>query len=422
METMSMNEKNEQQPNPLQASRRKIIKAGATLAAALVAGAPGIVVAQRRVVKVGVLHPVTGAFAYSGNSGRAGAMLAIEEINARGGIASLGGAIIEPVLSDAQSRPEIGAAEVEKMNEAGVVAIVGPFVSSIALATTQAASRHNIPHVVDVGTADQIMERGLKNTFRFGPGIKTIGNTAIESFVKMNQAAGKPVKTVVIVHEESAFGTGIAAKLNADLPSHGLQVLQTIRHANPTRDFSNIALKIKSLNPDVVIPCNYYDEYSLLIRTLHQQRVFPKAIYSVLGGAANNYRFIREFPQQSANIIDCGHWIDARKPAAVKFMERVAAKKLDFTLELFLAYTATMYLADAIERAKSTDRQAIIDALANSTWNGHIMPYAPTKIVNGQNTGSFPVITQVQNGEVKVVFPREFANAQPIFPVPGPKV
>jgi branched-chain amino acid transport system substrate-binding protein len=308
------------------------------------------------------------------------------------------------------------------MNEAGVSAIVGPFVSSIALASTQAAARHNIPHVVDVGTADQIMERGLKNTFRFGPGIRTIGNTAVENFVKMNQAAGSPVKTVVIIHEESAFGSGIAAKLNADLPGQGITVLETIRHANPTRDFSNIVLKVQSLKPDAVIPCNYYDEYSLFIRTMHLQKVFPKAIFSVLGGAANNERFIRDFPQQSANIIDCGHWIDSRKPAAVNFKQRVQEKKLDFTLELFLAYTATMYLADAIERAKSTDRQAIIDALATSTWNGHIMPYAPTKIVNGQNTGSFPVITQVQNGEVKVVYPKEFANAVPIFPVPVPRV
>lgn len=406
-----------------QAIRRKILGSiAASTATVALSGFSGLANAQKKTLKVGVLHPVTGAFAYSGNNGRAGVLMAIEEINARGGIASLGGMQIEPVLSDAQSRPDVGAAEVEKMNEAGVCAIVGPFVSSIAIATTQAAARYNIPHVVDVGTADQIMERGLKNTFRFGPGIRTIGNVAVENFVNMNTLAGSPVRTVVIVHEESAFGSGIATKLNADLPSQGLTILQTIRHANPTRDFSNIVLKIQSLKPDVVIPCNYYDEYSLLVRTMYQQKVFPKAIFSVLGGAANNERFIREFPQQSANIIDCGHWIDVRKSAAAKFKAKVEEKKLDFTLELFLAYTAMMFLADSIERAKSTDRQAIIDALASSTWSGHIMPYGPTKIVNGQNTGSFPVITQVQNGEVKIVFPKEFANATALFPVPAPKL
>jgi branched-chain amino acid transport system substrate-binding protein len=58
------------------------------------------------------------------------------------------------------------------MNEAGVCAVVGAFASAICLATTQAAAKYNLPHVVDVGVADQIVERGLKNTFRFGPGYK----------------------------------------------------------------------------------------------------------------------------------------------------------------------------------------------------------------------------------------------------------
>jgi branched-chain amino acid transport system substrate-binding protein len=55
------------------------------------------------------------------------------------------------------------------MNEAGVSAIVGAYASAICLATTQAAAKYNLPHVVDVGVADQIVERGLKNTFRFAP-------------------------------------------------------------------------------------------------------------------------------------------------------------------------------------------------------------------------------------------------------------
>ena len=71
-------------------------------------------------IKVGVLHPVTGALAYSGQQCRLGALLAIEDINKAGGIKSLGGAPLQAVLGDAQSRPKAGSAEVEKMNEAGV--------------------------------------------------------------------------------------------------------------------------------------------------------------------------------------------------------------------------------------------------------------------------------------------------------------
>src|SRR5450759_5418430 len=153
-------------------SRRKFIATTAPGAAAAAGSLamPSILRAQGAGVKLGILHPVSGALSYSGTQGRLGATLAIEEINAAGGIKALGGAKIEPVLGDAQSTPEGGNAEVEKMNSAGVAAIVGGYASSICLAVSQAAARYDLPYVVDVGVADNIVTRGLKNTFRFGPG------------------------------------------------------------------------------------------------------------------------------------------------------------------------------------------------------------------------------------------------------------
>jgi branched-chain amino acid transport system substrate-binding protein len=73
-------------------------------------------------------------------------------------------------------------------------------------------------------------------------------------------------------------------------------------------------------------------------------------------------------------------------------------------------------LADAIERAGSADRGKITEALAASTFSDHIMPYGPTKFVNGQNMGAAPVNTQVQNGDIKVIFPSEFADAKAGLP------
>ncbi|MFX8968925.1 ABC transporter substrate-binding protein, partial [Acinetobacter baumannii] len=81
------------------------------------------------------------------------------------------------------------------------------------------------------------------------------------NLVKINDAAGKPAKTVLIVHEDSAFGAGMAKLLNTELPARGFEVVDTISHATPTRDFTNIALKIKSANPDLVIPSNYLNEF-----------------------------------------------------------------------------------------------------------------------------------------------------------------
>src|SRR5262249_54755008 len=154
-----------------QVTRRRLLQTtGAAAVATGLINAPAQLRAQASAVKLGVLHPVSGALSYSGQQGRLGAMIAIDEINAAGGIKALGGAKIEAVLGDAQSTPEGGNAEVEKMNSAGVAAIVGGYASSICLTASQTAARYDLPYVVDVGVADNIVTRGLKNTFRFGPG------------------------------------------------------------------------------------------------------------------------------------------------------------------------------------------------------------------------------------------------------------
>ena len=403
-------------------SRRRFLTTTAASAAAAATGSlmmPSVLRAAGAPVKIGVLHPVSGALSYSGTQGRLGATLAIEEINAAGGIKSMGGAKIDAVLGDARSTPEGGTAEVEKMNSDGVACIVGGYASNICLATTQAAARYDLPYVVDVGVADGIVSRGLKNTFRFGPGFGIIAKTALDNLVKINDAAGKPAKTVMIVHEDSLFGSGLAKLLNAQLPGKGFQVLETIPHPTPNRDFNNIVLKIKAQNPDIVIPADYYNEYVLVARTMLQQHVRPKAIYSVLGGAASSYKFVKEFPDAAKGIMDCNHWFNPHSDKALALKKKVEAQGQFYTYEVYMNYSCVGLVADALERAASADRAKITAALASSTWSGHVMPYGPTKFVNGQNEGAAPCNTQVQDNDIKVILPSEFANAKPIFPMPA---
>src|SRR6266540_978226 len=399
-------------------TRRRLLQATALGAATGLIDAPAVLRAEGASVKLGVLHPVSGALSYSGQQGRLGATIAIEEINAAGGIKALGGARIEALLGDAQSTPEGGNAEVEKMNAAGVAAIVGGYASSICLAASQTAARYDLPYVVDVGVADNIVTRGLKNTFRFGPGFGVIAKTAIDNLVAINDQAGKAAKTVMIVHEDSLFGSGLAKLLNAQLPERGFQVLETIPHPTPTRDFNNVVLKIKAQNPDLVIPANYYNEYVLLARTMQQQRLRPKGIYSVLGGAASSYKFVKEFPEAAQYIMDCNHWFDPRNPKALALQKKIEDRGEFYTYEVFMNYSCVLLVADALERAGSAERAKIISALESSTFSGHVMPYGPTKFVNGQNQGAAPVNTQVLGNDIQVIFPQTFATAKPVFPMP----
>ena len=398
-------------------SRRQFIGQSAIAASSL--AFPLLGRAQQKALKIGVIHPVTGALAHSGQQCREGVVMAIEDLNQAGGIKSLGGLKLEALLGDAQSTPQGGTAEVEKMNEAGVSAIVGAYASAICLATTQAAAKYNLPHVVDVGVADQIVERGLKNTFRFGPGYKKCAEVSVSNLQLLNASAGQPAKTVMISHEESLFGTGTANLLATELPRHGFEVKEIIKHANPTRDFNNILLRMKQVNPDIVIPANYYNEYVLLLRTMQQQKFTPKAVYSVLGGAASSYKFVKEYPEAANGIIDCNHWFNPHDKRAQALKNRVDAKSLFFSYELFMSYTAMTLLADAIERAKSTDRAAITEALNSSTFSDHFMPYGATQFINGQNMGAQPLMTQVVKGDIKVIIPSNYRETDPLFPMKG---
>ncbi|NHC62318.1 ABC transporter substrate-binding protein [Paenalcaligenes suwonensis] len=402
--------------NTFDQKRRQVLKYG--MASAVMLGVPGLSRAQSvQPIKVGILQPVTGTFAQDGGLGRLGAELAIAHINAQGGIKALGGAPLEMVFADARSNPEVAVQEVEQLHNQGVVAIVGGFASPICLAATQAASRYDIPYLVDVGVSDQIVQRGLKNTFRFAPGFGICSQSAIDSLVNMNEYAGNPAKTVVLVHEDGLFGSGLAKLMQTELPKHGFEILDVIAHPTPARDMSNVALRIRSLRPDLIIPSSYYGETVLLMRTLQQQRVRAKGIYAVLNGAASNFRFVKEFPQAAENIMDCNHWSDPRNEQAQALRKQVEDSGTTWTYNIALNYSNVLLLADALERAGKADRIAVIEALQTSQFDGHIMPYGPTRFVDGQNMGGAPVVTQVQQGDIKVIYPSEFADAKPNYPL-----
>jgi len=395
-------------------SRRLILQAGAATTAI---GAPGFLLAQPAPIKIGLVHPVSGGLAYSGGQGRLGCQIAIDEINAAGGIRSMGGAKLEAALGDSQSRPEVGVSEVERLHQAGVAAYVGCFSSAIALPATQAAAKYNTPFLIDVGVSDQIVRRGLKNVFRLAPGFGKCVDDAIVGLGEINKTAGGVAKTAVLVHEESEFGTGTAKLLADRLPGINVQVAEVIKHANPTRDFSNVALRIKGIKPDLVIMSNYQNEYVLLARTMHQQRVDVAGMFSVLGGGFN-FKLVSEQPDIAQHMMDFNHWYNPRNPKALAMRKAVEARGGLFTFEVYCGYNSVKCYADALERARSADKERVIAALESSTWSDHFMPYGPTKFVDGQNTGGRAVLLQASKTDIEVVWPNEFGAVKPIFPRP----
>lgn len=401
-------------PSTVDSQRRQLLigAAGATAVGAL--GFPGLSLAQPAPYKLGLIHSITGPTAYSGQHCRAGALMAIEDVNARGGIKSLGGTKIEPMLGDSQGRVEIGVSEVERMQQNGVNAYQGCYNSAVVIAATQAASRYGTPFVVDVGVSDLIVNRGLKNVFRFSPGFGSCVKDGISTLQTINDSSGNKAKSAIIIHESSEYGTSTANLIRNQLPGIGIEVKEVIVHDTPTRSFDNIALRIRSAAPDLVMHVGYINEYLLLARTIHRFKLNVTP-YSILGGGFGT-KLVREAPEAAANMLDFNHWYNPKDERVAALRKRTEAQNMDFIFEIYCAYNGVMLLADALERAGKRDNESVIESLASSTWNDHFMPYGPTKFVNGQNQGGAGVALQVLNGEIRVVAPSRFAEAQVVFP------
>lgn len=393
-------------------SRRAALATGAALL-----GAPAVVRAQPAALKIGMIHPVTGPLAFGGSQCRLGGQIGVEDVNAAGGIKSLGGAKLEAMVGDAQGKPEIAAALVDQMAEAKVVGITGCYASNLALAATQTAAKYNIPFAIDSGIADSITARGLPNVFRFFPANSPMTDQAIACLDQLNKGAGSPAKSAVVVHEDSEFGSSTAKLLGAKLGAIGLELKETIGHATPTRDFTNVVLRIKAAAPDIVLISNYPNEYQLLLRTLVQQKVNLVAAYSVSGGGFN-LPFARDQPAASQGMIDFNHWHNPKDPRASAFRKRVEAAGHVFGWEVLFGYFAVRVMADAIERAGSADPSKVIPSFAASSYGETWLPYGPTKFVGGQNQGARGLGLQIQDADIKVIWPAEFADATALFPRP----
>ena len=109
-------------------------------------------------------------------------------------------------------------------------------------------------------------------------------------------------------------------------PGIGIEVAEVIKHANPTRDFSNVALRIRSLRPDVVIMSNYQNEYVLLARTLHQQRVDLAGMFSVPGGGLH-YKPAQDQSDVGQHMMDVNHWFNQRNARAPDGRQRGGERK-----------------------------------------------------------------------------------------------
>ncbi|MFI5328912.1 MAG: ABC transporter substrate-binding protein, partial [Candidatus Rokuibacteriota bacterium] len=185
--------------------RRFLTTMGAAGAATLVA--PAVLRAQSREVKVGYILPVTGPLAFEAQLALNGLQQAVDEINGAGGIKSLGGAQITLLPGDTQNKVELGNSEAARLIDQGVTAIIGPFSSLVAFSVRQVTEKNKTPFLLLATVADNVLEGGLRYTFRMQPNGRAMATLTVGNMLEMAKAAGTPIKRVAMMHEDGNFGT-----------------------------------------------------------------------------------------------------------------------------------------------------------------------------------------------------------------------
>jgi branched-chain amino acid transport system substrate-binding protein len=276
--TKSRNGKARQQGSGLN-RRTLLLGAGAgLLATPLIPRALG----QSNVVNVGVILPLSGANAQFGLNCRNAIELVADEINAAGGIQSLGGAKINLITTDATSNPTTAASVAQRLiTQNQVSAILGAFASSLTLAISEVSERRDIP-LLTMSFSDQITGRGFKNVFQVVSKASTIGSAQLNYTLAIAEAAGEKIQKIAIMYEDSAYGTSQAAGLRAAAKSANIEIVMDDAYPLGIADATPLVNKLRCSGAQAVFPVSYLNDSLIIIRTMRQQRIATPAI----GGAA----------------------------------------------------------------------------------------------------------------------------------------
>ena len=399
--------------------------AGFLLVFVLVAGlmaAPSL--AEPGNVKVGVIVSKTGPVAFMGRDALMGYEFAVDKVNAAGGIKSLGGAKLELVVGDNESKPEVGMSETERLIKEGVPILMEGGISSVGFAVTQIAEKYKTPMLVPLSVADPITDRGFKYVFRLVFKASWTARDTLECAKWLGETTGKQPKKIAILNEDTLWGQSTSKAWKKMIPEYGFEFAGDFPYSKMVQDISPTISKLKASKPDVVLQCSYLNDAILITRTMHELD-FNCMARIPCGGGHSDPRFIENVKDLADYILVLHMWHHTIKGPGTKIQDINQEYKDRYGEDIndwaAYCYSAIMVLTDALERTGSTDREKIRDALAktdiNITNSGIIHPFPMRFDETGQAPAVCPV-TQIQKDGEFTVWPPEIAAKKPIYPMP----
>jgi branched-chain amino acid transport system substrate-binding protein len=407
------------------------------LVAALVA-AP----AQPKEVVIGAVYPLSGNLAKVGNDIKDAVELAVEIVNqdvdvpvplGKGkGLPNLGGATLRVVFADHQSLPEKGLSETERLvSQDKVVALMGSYNSNVTATASQTAERLKIPFLNADSTSPLLTARGFKWFFRTTPTDDEFSENFFR-FLEEMKKRGKAVKSVALLYENTLFGTDVSKFEKKYAQQYGYPVAADVAYDAKSTNMNSEIQRLKGSSPDVLLQASYTNDAILSTRTMKELDFRPQAILAMDAGHVSS-EFLASTGKDAEGILSREVWakgLGDKKPIVKQVNELFRAKTrklrgeaIDMDGTSARAFVGLLVLADAIDRAGSTEPEKIRAALEATNLPGEalIMPWKGVKfdLKTHQNVLGQGILVQVQDGKYQVVYPFDLAAAEVRWPLPA---
>jgi len=368
------------------------VAAGAMSIGTALVGTAG---AQQGPIVIGVSTPKTGPLATASEWEMWGVELALEEINASGGLL---GRKVEIMVLDNKCNPSEGVNVANKLVEAKVVAIEGAHCSSPHLASMKIVEAAKIPMVTGIASNQQITDSAgpgrLEYSFRISPGDQAMMD-ALGAYI----GGKKLFKTVAIVSEDTDFGRGGADAFKKVAEKAGIEIVSSDFHAQGTPDFTSILTRLQQRKPDGIATFQTStDSINFLRQAMQVGLHIPYTGRIELGG--RNVPIIEAGGMEnSISAWTYNATIDA--PSNKAFVEKIKAKyKSEPYLQTWGGYDAMRVIAMAIKAANSTDGPKVKDAIKNLKFT-NVMG-KDVWFDDHNSAGRFVVLQTVKNKKVGV--------------------
>jgi branched-chain amino acid transport system substrate-binding protein len=389
--------------------------------------------AQGGEVVIGAIYPLSGPTAQVGADAKHAFDTALEVVNTASnldlptaksaGLAGLGGARVRIVYADHQADPQKGRAEAERLiTQEKVAAIVGCFHSSVSTTVSATCERYGVPFVCADSSSPSLHRRNLKFFFRTAAHDEMFSE-AMFNFLDAMKAKGQKIGSVGLFYEDTIFGTdssNVQRKLAAE---RGYKLACDIKYRNSSPSLTAEVQQIKSANPDVLMPSSYTTDAILLVKTMSEMGYKPRSIMAQAAGFVEKPTLEAVGDKLAGMITRASFSVDLgeKRASAHAINEKFKARAgRDLNDQTSRQFTALIVLADAIDRARSTDGQKVRDALAATDIPGDktIMPWSRVKFgADGQNTYASPVLIQYVGNRFVTVYPFEVAAGAAKWPM-----